>query len=220
MARKPKKTTAKSRKKTEGKGKKTARNKATRSETKRVAAKAARKPAKRGSARTTAALPTLPAASLLVEDYVAILQLLNKYCHTVDYRSLDEIMELFHRDAVLIVRLAQEEVCEGHEAVRGWYTRWIDTIRSRVRYMRHRISAPVIEIIDNEANAICYLDGDSTSASNKTVVIQGQYDDTLIKENGHWLFKRRTISGFSTYALATTQMADPLGLKIPAAGVR
>lgn len=215
MDKKAKKATIRSRKKTVGTSKKAGQSKALRGGMQQ-AAKAVRKPAKRGSGALHVSSPALQS----VEDYVAIQQLLNRYCRTVDHGSLEEIMELFHRDPVLIVRLGQEEYCEGREAVRGWYTRWIETIRSRVRYMRHRITAPVVEIFENEASAVCYLDGDSTSFSNKTVVIQGEYEDTLVKEDGRWLFKRRTISGFSTYALATTLMADPSAPSTLAAGVR
>jgi len=207
MAKKTKAATMKSGKKTAGTSKKAGQGKAPRGRTQ--AAKSARKSTERGSSRAAVTLYELSPALQLVEDYAAIQQLLNRYCRIVDHGSLDEIMELFHRDPVLIVHLEHDEYCEGREAVRGWYTRWIDNIRSRTRYMRHRISAPVVEISGNEASAACYLDGDSTSFSNKTVVIQGEYTDTLIKEDGRWLFKRRTISGFSTYTLETALKADP-----------
>jgi hypothetical protein len=172
--------------------------------TKRVIAKAVRKPVKRSAPRQAAAMLTIPpAASPVVEDYLAILQVLHKYCHSVDRGTADEVAELFHRDGVLLPRYESDERYEGREAVRGWYARYMENFRAKVRYLRHKIESPVIEIAGNEATSVCYLDADSiTVSTNAATVAFGRYEDKLIKDDGRWWFKERTIIVYYSYPLA------------------
>lgn len=205
MAKKKKKTVAKSKKKAAVVGKKSINIKRIASP-KRTATKAVRKPAKRVTLRKVTATParlSSSATSSLIEDHLAIQQLLSKFCHVVDHGSLDEIVALFHRNAVLLPRHETEERYEGRAAVRGWYERWIANVRANVRYLRHKITAPVIEVSGNEATAVCYLDMDAIpSSTNRPMLFLGRYDDRLIKAEGRWWFKERTISVFYTSALA------------------
>jgi hypothetical protein len=173
--------------------------------TKRVVARAVRKPAKRAALRQAAAplLTIPPAASPVVEDHLAILQVLHKYCHVVDRGTAEEVAELFHRDGVLLPRYESDERCEGREAVRGWYARYMENFRAKVRYLRHKIASPVIEIAGNEATSVCYLDADSiTISTNAANVTFGRYEDKLIKDEGRWWFKERTIIVYYSYPLA------------------
>ncbi len=175
-----------------------------RSSAKRIVAKKVRTSAKRVVRRATApAISPSRAASPLVEDYLAIQQLLHKYCHVVDRGTADEVAALFHRDAVLLPRYESDERYEGREAVRGWYQRYMENFRSKVRYLRHKIESPVIEITSNEATSVCYLDADSITASvNEANVAFGRYDDKFIKDGGRWWFKERTIILYYSYPLA------------------
>ncbi len=143
------------------------------------------------------------AASPLVEDYLAIQQLLHKYCHVVDRGTADEVAALFHHDAVLLPRYQSDKRYEGREAVRGWYQHYMENFRAKVRYLRHKIESPVIEITGSEATSVCYLDADSISASvNEANVAFGRYDDKFIKDGGRWRFKERTIILYYSYPLA------------------
>ncbi|MGH7961136.1 MAG: nuclear transport factor 2 family protein [Candidatus Binatia bacterium] len=205
MAKKRKKGAAKGGKKVAVSAKKSAGGKKAASP-KRTVTKAVRKPAKRAIPRKVAAASAKtfsPVASSVIEDYLAIQQLLSKYCHVADHGSLDEIVALFHRDAVLLPRHETEERYEGRAAVRSWYERWIANVRANVRYLRHKITAPVIEVSGNEATAVCYLDMDAIPTStNRPMLFLGRYEDRLIKAEGRWWFKERTISVFYTSALA------------------
>ncbi|MGE0827414.1 MAG: nuclear transport factor 2 family protein [Candidatus Binatia bacterium] len=141
-------------------------------------------------------------ASSLVEDYIGILQLLHKYCHAVDRGTADEVTALFHTEAVLLPKYESDERYEGREAVRGWYQRYIENFRAKVRYLRHKIEAPVIYVMGNEATCVCYLDADSiTIAKNQANVACGRYDDKFIKESGQWWFKERAIVAYYSYPL-------------------
>jgi len=76
-----------------------------RSNPKRIVIKKARTSAKRVVQRKpTPAVSSLLTASSLVEDHLAIQQLLHKYCHVVDRGTADEVAALFHRTAVLLRR--------------------------------------------------------------------------------------------------------------------
>lgn len=175
-----------------------------RSSAKRIVAKKVRMSAKRAARRATARKMSPPfAASPLVEDYLAIQQLLHKYCHVVDRGTADEVAALFHRDAVLLPRYQSDKRYEGREAVRGWYQHYMENFRAKVRYLRHKIASPVIEITGSEATSVCYLDADSISASiNEANVAFGRYDDKFIKDGGRWRFKERTIIVYYSSPLA------------------
>src|SRR5690606_36043847 len=150
--------------------------------------------------RTSTAPLTVPAASPVVEDYLAIQHLLHKYCHVVDRGTADEVAELFHRDAVLLPRYESDERNEGREAVRGLYARYMENFRSKVRYLRHKIESPVIEVAGDEATSTCYLDADSVSIStNEPSVAFGRYEDKFIKDEGRWWFKERAIIVYYSY---------------------
>ncbi len=175
-----------------------------RSSAKPTVAKKVRMSAKRVARSATAPTMSPPrATSSLVEDHLAIQQLLHKYCHVVDRGTADEVAALFHRDAVLLPRYESDERYEGREAVRGWYQHYMENFRSKVRYLRHKIESPVIEITGNEATSVCYLDADSITASvNEANVAFGRYDDKFIKDGGRWWFKERTIILYYSYPLA------------------
>jgi hypothetical protein len=141
-----------------------------------------------------------PVASSIVEDHLAIVQLLHKYCHVVDRGSAEDIAALFHENAVLLPRSESDERYEGRNAVRGWYQHYMKNFRSKVRYLRHKIESPVIEIIGTEATSVCYLDADSiTVSSNVANVACGRYEDKFIKDGGRWWFKERAIIVYYSY---------------------
>jgi hypothetical protein len=184
---------------------KAAKSKKKATATKRTIAKAVRKPARRISlGGVTPALSALSTVSPVVEDHLEILQVLHKYCHAVDRGIADDVAELFHPDAVLLPRYESDERYEGREAIRGWYQRYMENFRAKVRYLRHKIESPVIEITGNEATSVCYLDADSiTISTNIAHIAFGRYDDKFIKDGGRWWFKERAIIVYYSYPLAT-----------------
>lgn len=178
-----------------GKAKKTAPAKG-------VVAKAVRKPAPKAAGKGRALVASPPAVSPVVEDYLAIQQLLHKYCHVVDRGTADEVAELFHPDGVLCPRYESDDRYEGREAVRGWYARYMENFRTKVRYLRHKIASPVIDITGDEATSVCYLDADSVAlSSDRPSIAFGRYEDKLVKEGGRWWFKERTIIVYYSYSI-------------------
>ena len=133
------------------------------------------------------------------DEIVAIQQVLHKYCHVVDRGTVDEICDLFHKDAVLLPVYESDERYEGRDAVKGWYMNYDNTLRAGVRFLRHKIESPVIEVSGNEATSTCYLDADAiTKSTDKPMIVFGRYDDEFINDEGRWWFKERKIVVYYT----------------------
>jgi hypothetical protein len=131
---------------------------------------------------------------------MAIEQLLHRYCHSLDRGSIDEVMELFHRDAVLLPAYESDARYVGHDAVRGWYTNYDRMLRANVSHLRHKISCPSIEISGNRATSVCYLDADAIpNGSEQSIVLVGRYEDELVRDGGRWWLRERRIVGYYSH---------------------
>ena len=145
------------------------------------------------------------------DEIVAIQQVLHKYCHVVDRGTVNEIGDLFHKDAVLLPAYESNEQYKGRDAVKGWYANYDNTLRASVRFLRHKIESPVIEVSGNEAASTCYLDADAiTKSTDKPMIVFGRYDDKFIKEEGRWWFKERKIIVY--YSLPVDEYAPGRGV--------
>lgn len=128
------------------------------------------------------------------DDVMAIQQVLHKYCHVVDRGTVDDIAELFHHDAVLLPAYESDTRYEGREAIRGWYANYDHSLRNGVRFLRHKIESPVIEVSGDQATSTCYLDADAiTTSTDKPMIVFGRYDDLFVRDAGRWFFKERKI---------------------------
>lgn len=177
---------------------------ATRRDAKKVKAvrkstKAVKKPTRRvqqasraPGARTTAA----PAAS----DYEGARQLLSRYCFALDGGKLEELGPLFHREAVFSVSFENGQQHTGRETIQAWYERFFQQRPGQYRHMRHKIYEPLLTVNGNTATAAAYFDADSVEADGKVRVVTGRYDDTLVREQGQWFFKERTITVLYRYS--------------------
>ncbi len=137
-------------------------------------------------------------------DIAEIQNLLNQYCHAVDRGSVEDILEVFHRDAVLAPRYLGEDTHRGRDAIRAWYTDYDRKVRSTVDPMRHKITAPYIRVDGERATAVCYLDADFVSNANGEMgVATGRYEDVLVKDEGRWWIAERVIIVDHTISLGT-----------------
>jgi SnoaL-like domain len=130
----------------------------------------------------------------MIEDVIAIEQLLHRYCFVVDSGTPDEIASLFHESATLVPVYSGGEPCNGRAAIREWYAAYDGNLRSKVDHLRHCVTNPLIDVQGNEATSRCYLTADSVpkkSGVPNTAV--GYYVDRLIKDGGRWYFKERQI---------------------------
>lgn len=143
-------------------------------------------------ARTTAA----PATS----DYEGARQLLSRYCFALDGGKLEELGPLFHREAVFSVSFENGQQHTGRETIQAWYERFLQQRPGQYRHMRHKIYEPLLTVNGNTATAATYFDADSVEADGKVRVVTGRYDDTLVREQGQWFFKERTITVLYRYS--------------------
>lgn len=125
-------------------------------------------------------------------DEAAIRRVLDRYCHSVDRGTADEVAALFHPEGSLI---ALGEVHKGRAAVRQWYADYHDHFRSQLDTLRHKISNPLIEFEgDDAARVTCYMDADCTAkGSDEVLPAVGRYDDRFVRDAGEWTFGQREI---------------------------
>jgi hypothetical protein len=166
----------------------------------RKATQVRKKPARRvqharrtRSVRTTAAAPA-------VNDYEGARQLLSRYCFALDRGKLEEVGALFHREAIFSVSFDNGQRHSGRETIQAWYERFFQQRPGQYKHMRHKIYEPLMTVSGNTATSSTYFDADSVEEDGKVRVVTGRYDDTLVREEGQWFFKERTITVFYRYS--------------------
>ena len=127
-------------------------------------------------------------------------QLLSRYCHALDQGRLADLGSLFHRDAEFSVSFEGEQKHTGRETIQAWYDRFFQRRPGQYRHMRHKIFEPLLTINGNSATAATYFDADSVDEGGSVRVVTGRYDDVLVKEQGQWFFKERTITVLYHYS--------------------
>jgi hypothetical protein len=132
--------------------------------------------------------------SIQSDDIVAIEQLLYRDCFALDKGTGDYVVSLFHESATLVVLFEGGAPIKGRAAIREWFANLHNTLRASVDHMRHCVTNPAIEVSDNRATAQAYWTADFIlKATGKPIWIAGHYWDTVVKEEGRWLFEQRQI---------------------------
>jgi ketosteroid isomerase-like protein len=136
----------------------------------------------------------------MVEDQVAIEQLLNRYCHKLDRGEVDAVVELFTADAVLVPAYEGDTRHAGRAAVHAWYARYAANTVAAVRGLRHKISTAMIEVDGDTATAVCYLDADSVNPkTGQRSLVGGRYEDRLVRTPAGWrLCERRIVIDYAS----------------------
>lgn len=166
----------------------------------RKPAKAVRKPARRAQPAGRASAPRVTARAEPVNDYEGARQLLSRYCYALDRVKLEDLSSLFHRDAVFSVSFESGQQHTGRDTIQDWYSRFFQQRPGQFRHMRHKIYEPLMTVKGGTATAATYFDADSVEEDGSVRVVTGRYDDVLVKEQGQWFFKERTISVFYRYS--------------------
>lgn len=168
-------------------------------------AKAVRKPtaaAKKPARRVQHASRATTARSLAAttSDYEGARQLLSKYCSALDHGRLDELSLLFHRDAAFAVSFEGGKKHNGRDTIHAWYGQFYQARPGQFRHPRHKLFEPLLAVNGDTATASTYFDSDFIGPDGNVCVISGRYDDVLVKDQGQWFFKDRTISVFYHYS--------------------
>lgn len=161
--------------------------------------KAVKKPAGRVQARRTPAARTATRPGGM-DDYEGARQVLSRYCYALDRGKLAELGPLFHRDAAFSVSFEGGQKHTGRATIQAWYERFFLQRPGQYRHMRHKIFEPLMTVNGHTATASTYFDADSVEEDGGVRVVAGRYDDVLVKEQGQWFFKERTITVFYRYS--------------------
>ena len=166
----------------------------------RKPAKAVRKSARRVPQVSRASAPRTAVRAETISDYEGARQLLSRYCYALDRSRLADLGSLFHREPEFSVSFDSGQKHTGRETIQAWYDRFFQQRPGQYRHMRHKIFEPLLTVNGNAATAATYFDADSVEEDGSVRVTAGRYDDVLVKEQGQWFFKERTITVFYRYS--------------------
>jgi len=137
-----------------------------------------------------AASPPLEARVQRLEDLEEIRTVLTNYGRFLDARDFYSYSHLFAKDGEWIGGLGK---VQGPAAIQAFMEKSIGTTNTGHNY--HLLSNFAIEVHGNMATAWSRWAFVVPGPDKKPVIAQGgHYDDTLVREDGHWKFKRRAAS--------------------------
>ena len=136
------------------------------------------------------------------KSIIEIEQLLYRCCHAVDQGNIDNIMSVFLPNATLIINWEENGKYSGHEEIRKWFLNYTQIMKSAVKYLRHKIMCPLIEVNGDEATAFSCLDVDAALKDASQVIITVcRYEDKLTKLDEQWYLKEKSIFMDDTYTV-------------------
>ncbi len=133
---------------------------------------------------------------------IEIEQVLYRCCHAVDQGNIDRIMSVFHPNAKLIINWEENGIYIGQDEIRKWFVDYNHVVKSSLKYLRHKISCPMIEINGDEATSFSYFDADAAIKDvGQVIITAGRYEDKFVRSNGLWCFKEKAIFKDNTYSI-------------------
>ncbi len=140
---------------------------------------------------------------LSADDYIAIQQLYARYTTTFDHGDRDGYVACFTRDGQLTMPAGWEVFGAPRQSPKGYdelieHTEYFFARRGKRRGY-HWNTSIVIEPTEYGAYGTCYLmavratDPPVSVDSTCEIRMALHYKDELVKQDGKWLFRRRTI---------------------------
>jgi hypothetical protein len=138
-------------------------------------------------------------AASYAEDRAAILDLQGRYLFAMDFQDAETYASTFAENGIL--DWARGEI-KGRKAIyefisSGTYNPAKDAEKGKwPAASRHFVTNQVIKVEGNTAKAVTYwFQATNNTADRRTMVLGlfGHYEDELVKINGKWYFKKRTI---------------------------
>ena len=124
----------------------------------------------------------------LLEEKDAIRELIARYSFYIDGGKFDAWAETFTEDGVFEVPELMR--FEGRSSIREFGNHIPKNARGQIGMMHYTMNQ-IIDVDGDRATATCYMlivrEGNPLH-----VDIAGRYEDELVKQDGRWLFKRRT----------------------------
>jgi hypothetical protein len=138
-------------------------------------------------------------AQSYAEDRAAIIDLQGRYLFAMDFQDAETYASTFAEDGV--IDWARGEI-KGRKAIyefmsSGTYNPASGAEKGKwPAASRHFITNQVIKVEGNTAKALAYwFQATNNTADRRTMVLGlfGHYEDELVKIDGQWYFKKRTI---------------------------
>ncbi|MCC7412485.1 MAG: nuclear transport factor 2 family protein [Gammaproteobacteria bacterium] len=129
-----------------------------------------------------------PALLRSCADRLDIRELLARYCICVDTGDADGFAAIFTEDALWSWAAVGLEY-RGRPALR----RLAQAIAECLTGAQHLACNPVIRLDDNDATSICQLTVFLSRPECIYTVLQGFYEDDLVRRGGRWLIARRVV---------------------------
>ncbi len=135
--------------------------------------------------------PAAAARIQRLEDIEEIRTLLLDYGRLLDARNLPAYSRLFAKDGEWVGGFGS---AKGPAAIQAFMEKNLGTGPNRGNTY-HILSNFIIDVKGDKATAWSRWTYITPTADGKPVINQGgHYDDTLVRENGHWKFLRRVAS--------------------------
>jgi hypothetical protein len=133
------------------------------------------------------------------DDRAEIENISNRYMVAVDAGDIDTVMSTWTDDGVLKSVFG---VATGKAAIRktmagfgGGAVKSIPANATSRPRVRHQIMNHVIDVNGSTAKSVAYWFAmtNDTPQHDVQLLYFGHYEDELVKVNGHWLFRKRTV---------------------------
>ncbi len=145
-------------------------------------------------------LLAMPALADYANDRAEIENLSARYMIAVDAGDIDTVMSAWAEDGVLEwVRGVERGKAAIRKAMSGFAgaaaVRNLPEGATTRQRTHHHILNHVIDVNGNTARTIAYWFAITNNTPQKDVQLLyfGHYEDELVKQNGHWLFKKRKV---------------------------
>src|SRR5579864_480670 len=124
-----------------------------------------------------------------LEDRAAIHDLFTRYCCALDNGEVATVTACFTADAALKSPVIE---LKGHDEIRAFASRFAAQ-RAAGTQFRHMVTNIAVTIDGGRATATAYLLVLISQNGGHRTLPPGRYECELVKENGRWLFSRRTV---------------------------
>lgn len=146
-------------------------------------------------------LPGLASAASYAEDRARIKNLSNRYMVAMDAGDIETVMDTWTEDGVLEwvggVERGKDEIRDAMAPFVGGAAADAEIpedANSRPR-TRHQIVNHVIDVDGKTAHTVAYWFAmtNDTPQGDVQMLYMGHYEDELVKKDGQWLFKKRSV---------------------------
>jgi uncharacterized protein (TIGR02246 family) len=136
-------------------------------------------------------MTTVAVSQLSAEDRALIDDLIAKYNRSLDTGDKAEFVSLYTDSGAWVSPL--EGTFQGRQAIGDWFDEFYSRTDSAFHHGQHRVSNVIIESVSaNRCEVWCnwvFV----ASKNGPHITTMGNYLDVLVKEDGRWLFEKRTI---------------------------